>query len=424
MFLISMPAAAAQDPGAKGRPNYLRDSLLGILPLLLGIQFFASLTFISAALRGHADFRQLYAAGYLVRTGQGYRLYDYRAQKSVQDALASGDERALPFIRPAYQALIFVPFSLVRFRTAYLIFLALNVLLLAVCYWLLRAHLTRLKEAWWGLPTALFLAFYPIALALLQGQDSVLLLTLLCAALLSLDAEHEFAAGLLVGLGLFKFQIVIPIAVLFFAWRRWAFSLGFVISSASVSLLSVAVVGWGQTITFARALFSVGAGVETAQFPTFPLRVSLMANLRGLVTAVVDGRVPAIWLQSATLLLSVLVITWLVTRVPRTLPTPELFSVAITASVVTSYYLFIHDLSVLLIPILLTLDRFMESCGRPGRLTGWLAALMFVAPMCLFLMPAHFYLLALLVCAFVAFQVRTLASGVIGSGVPAALGMP
>jgi hypothetical protein len=78
---------------------------------------------------------------------------------------------------------------------------------------------------------------------------------------------------------------------------------------------------------------------------------------------------------------------------------------AITASVIVSYYLFIHDLSVLLIPIALTLDRFIvahaeTTGGVLDRATAWMSAGLLVAPMCIFLMPGHFYLVSLPLCAF------------------------
>src|SRR5213080_1241574 len=98
---------------------YVQFILLGILPIIVCIHFLAWLTFFPNAMRGHADFRQLYIAGYLVRTGHRTQLYDYAAQTYFQNTLVSNDERALPFIRPAYQALMFVPFSLLPYRTAY-----------------------------------------------------------------------------------------------------------------------------------------------------------------------------------------------------------------------------------------------------------------------------------------------------------------
>src|SRR6478752_5014662 len=167
------PKTTAESRGTR----YLPDLLLGMLPILVGIQLLGWITFFpSALLHGHADFRQLYAAGYMVRTGHAGELYDIRAQKQFQDALVGSDERALPFIRPAYQALLFVPFSLLPYRSAYLAFLAVNLLLLALAFWLIRPRMKNLARIWRGLPIFVFLVFYPIALALMQGQDSILLL--------------------------------------------------------------------------------------------------------------------------------------------------------------------------------------------------------------------------------------------------------
>src|SRR5882724_3155727 len=241
----------------------LPDLLLGILPILIGIQLLGWITFFPAALlHGHADFRQLYAAGYMVRTGHAGELYDIRSQQQFQDVLVGNDERALPFIRPAYQALLFVPFSLLPYRTAYVAFLAVNLVLLAMTFWILRPNMRNLSRVWQGLPVFVFLVFYPIALALMQGQDSVLLLLLLAAALVALEQGQERRAGILVALGLFKMQIVIPIALLFLLWRRWRFLAGCALSASLVSLISLSVVGSAQTVVFARSLVSVGAGLS------------------------------------------------------------------------------------------------------------------------------------------------------------------
>src|SRR6185437_15949690 len=144
-----------------------------------------------------------------------------------QDVLVGSNDRALPFIRPAYQALLFVPFSLLPYRTSYLAFLAVNLVLLAIAFWILRPHMSHLMRVWRFLPVFLFLVFYPISLAIMQGQDSILLLLLLAAALAALEGGQELRAGVLVGLGLFKMQVVIPIALLFLLWRRWRLFAGF-----------------------------------------------------------------------------------------------------------------------------------------------------------------------------------------------------
>ena len=385
------------------RTHYVQDILLGILPIIFCIQFLAWLTFLPKALRGHADFRQLYVAGYMVRTGHRTQLYDYAAQAYFQNTLVSNDERALPFIRPAYQALMFVPFSLLPYRTAYLGFLLLNVLLLALAFLILQPRLRGLSRVWPGLPPALFLGFYPVALALMQGQDSILLLALLAAALVSLERNRDLTAGALAGVGLFKFQIVVPIVLLFLLWRRWRFVKGFMFSAILVGLLSFITSGCAETVVFVHSLLSVGAGLPAVPGEiNFPLRINIMANLRGLIYGLASLRVPQRWLQVTTLLLSSIVVISVRAR-GRQQRGGDALVLAITAGVVVSYYLFIHDLSILLIPIVLTLDRFISrnGTGEPfGRAAAAISALLFVAPMCIFVIPAHFYLVSVLICAF------------------------
>ena len=381
----------------------MQDILLGILPIVFCMQFLAWLTFLPKALRGHADFRQLYVAGYMVRTGHRTQLYDYAAQTYFQNTLVSNDERALPFIRPAYQALMFVPFSLLPYRTAYLGFLLLNVLLLALAFLILQPRLRGLSRVWPGLPPALFLGFYPVALALMQGQDSILLLALLAAVLVSLERNRDLTAGALAGVGLFKFQIVVPIVLLFLLWRRWRFVKGFMFSAILVGLLSFITSGWAETVVFVHSLLSVGAGLPAVPGEiNFPLRINIMANLRGLIYGLASLRAPQRWLQVTTLLLSSLVVISVRAR-GRQQRGGGALVLAITAGVLVSYYLFIHDLSILLIPIVLTLDRFISrnGTGEPfGRAAAAISALLFVAPICIFVIPAHFYLVSVLICAF------------------------
>src|SRR5436190_14624876 len=319
------------------RTRYVQDILLGILPIIFCIQFLAWLTFFPNALRGHADFRQLYIAGYMVRTGHRTQLYDYVAQTFFQNALVSNGELALPFIRPAYQALLFVPFSLFSYRTAYLGFLLLNVLLLALAFLLLQPRMRGLSRVWPGLPPALFLGFYPVALALMQGQDSILLLALLAAALVSLERNRDLTAGALAGVGLFKFQIVVPIVLLFLLWRRWRFVKGFMFSAILVGLLSFITCGWAEMVVFVHSLLSVGAGLPAVPGEiNFPLRINIMANLRGLIYGLASLRAPQRCLQVTTLLLSSLVGFSARAR-GRQQRGGDALVLAITAGVVVSY---------------------------------------------------------------------------------------
>ena len=389
--------------------KYLRDFLLGILPIMFGAQLFGWIAFFPQALHGNSDFRQLYTAAYMIRTGHGHELYDYQAQKEFQDTLVSREELALPFIRPAYQAVAMVPFSLFRYRTAYLLFLALNLGLVALCFSLLKPHIRTLSAAWSWLPPAMLVTFLPVNVALMQGQDSILLLVLLAAAFVALHRGREFAAGALVGLGLFKLQIVIPIAILFFAWRRWRFSAGFALSSAFAMGVSLWVIGLAQAKVFVHSLFAVGGAVAPAANQIkFPLRTTLMANIRGLIAGLAAGKLSSTAILILTISLSAAVLLALAIWLRKQAPADPML-LAITASVVVSYYLFIHDLSVLLIPIVVILDRYIELSAASGASEGFtaiLAASLFVAPICLFLIPAYFYIVALPICALLMLSLR------------------
>jgi len=217
-------------------------------------------------------------------------------------------------------------------------------------------------------------------------------------------------AGMMVALGLFKMQIVIPIALLFLLWRRWRFCGGFALSAVVVSLLSLWVVGFGQMAAYARSLFSVGTSLVAAN--QFPWRVSLMANLRGLFFGLMGFRLPALWIQAVTIVISAVVLLSFAVFTSHKHRTADALVVAITASVIVTYCVFIHDLSVLLIPIVVTLDRFIfsppETTGNePEPAVAWMSAVLLVAPMCIFLIPGHFYLVALPLCAFMVILLRS-----------------
>jgi hypothetical protein len=136
-----------------------------------------------------------------------------------------------------------------------------------------------------------------------------------------------------------------------------------------------------------------------------------MANLRGLIAGLLGARLPAHWIQALTIVSSIFVLLWVARAVPGKRKTAEAFVMAITASLIVSYYLFIHDLSVLLIPIVITLDRFIltqpETAGDAlERGAGWMSAALLVAPMCIFLIPEHFYLVSVPMCAFMVILIR------------------
>ncbi len=385
-------------------PYYVRGLALGVPAYLIGVHLWTWVFMLPTFLGGRADFRQLYTAGFMVRSGYASQLYDYDSQHRFQNALVSSADIALPFNHLSYEALLFAPFSLLPFRAAYFTFLGTNLALLSLCYRLLRPGMDKLADIFRWLPAAMFLGFLPVAAALMQGQDSILLLTLLVAATVALQRGADLTAGALVGFGLFKFQIVLPIALLLLLWRRWRFSAGFAVSAAAVGLISLWLVGLTGAETYVRSLIhmSVGLTSAAAQF-RYGISPAAMPNLRWLIFGLANTRLSAFWIQAVTVILSGATLVGVAILARTKKRGVDAFLVVITVSTMVSYHLLIHDLSVMLIPVTLTLNRFIAAESTEdsaGRLIARMSALMFIAPICISYIPGHFYVMSLPLAGF------------------------
>jgi hypothetical protein len=383
-------------------PYYVKGLALGIPLYLVAIHLWTWILFVPGSLtKGGYDFRQSYTAAYMLRTGHGRELYDYEAQKTFQDELVSRKPVALPFVAPAYEALLLEPLSLVSFRTAYVLFALLNLAVLSICFVLLRPWMSNLGSVFRWLPVTLFLGFLPVAIALIDGQDAIILTTLLAAAFALLTKQRQLWAGVLTGLAFFKFPIVLPIALLFLVWRHWRLVWGFGISAASVILLSVWLTGIQQTRLYVGALMSIaGLTRPTTPLAVYPVNWRMMANVHGLLTGLLRGSMPDSWLHVLTIVVSAGVLAYTTIAGRRIHDAYRRFLLAITCSVLVGHHTYMYDLSVLLIPVIALLNTYLpaESAGtKRQRMIGRCAVLMFVAPVVEAFSQDHFYIVALAV---------------------------
>ena len=384
------------------------DFFWGIAPLLLGVQLLAWIFFLPQSLHGHTSFRQLYTAGYMVRTGHSRELYDYNTQKLFQDQLVSRESVLMPFIRPPFDALVFVPFSFLSYTSAYVAFLVLSIALLAASVRILRPWTGNLRANHKWLPIAIFASFVPAASALILGQDSILLLALLSASMFALEKERNFTAGALAGMGLFKFHLLIPLALLLLCWRRFRFLAGFSSVAAALTLISIWVASPEQIRFYAESLLNIGQGGNggAQALLRYPLPITMMASVHGLVDGLVSA--PSTQRTVVTILLAVGIMMWVAIAVPKACPAQWMIPIALTTSVLVSYYLFIYDLTILLLPLAVALNR---STGLARvKNSGLLSAaciLVFLAPACLILWTDYFYLVSLPVFFFLFMLVKS-----------------
>ena len=388
------------DQLTKEMPYYVRALAMALPAVMLGLQISGWIFFLPGAMQGHCDFRHLYAAGYMARTGHRGELYDYGVEQNFQNELVSRETVALPFNHLAYESLFFLCYSFLSYRWAYFFFLATNIFLLWVAIHLMSPWGGNLRSIFVWLPAALFFTFLPVAAAFMQGQDSIILLSLLSGAYVLFSSGRAFSAGLLVGLGLFKFQIVIPLALLFLLWRRGRFVGGFAVSAIAVLAISVLLVGADQMNVYAHSLLSMSVretGVDQVKFNINPL---MMPNLRGLVTAVCGSLVTFGWIQTQTGVASLGALFWIAKQGMRQDPTRQ-FVLAVSASALLSYHLIVHDLSILLIPLVVSLNTCAASGDLDSR-TGVVSTVMFSAPAIIALTSARPYVIGISLLAFVA----------------------
>ena len=306
-------------------------------------------------LQGRADFRMFFAGGTLVRMGHGEHLYDYQKMANTETDLAGDTGVDFPFAHPAFEALPFVALSIFSYRNAYCLFFAINLTLLAVSVSLLKPMTGWLSEIWAWLPVMAVAGFLPVGLCLILGQDSILLFALITVAYIMLKTAREPAAGLVLGLGMFRFPIILPLIVCFCLARRWKLLAGYLGTCVVVVLLSVIIAGPSSVVAYPQLLLHRPGTLESVEFGIPP---NSMPNLRGLIEFTL-GR----WVSSFTaqIMIGVSSLALLAWAVIKRLP----FGLLVVVALLVSYHELIHDSVLLLLP-LLTLPS-----QDPKRLLVW-----------------------------------------------------
>ena len=330
---------------------------------------------------GYQDFTTFYAAGRILCSGEGSRLYDSALQRQVEQQFAPDPvlhKGFLPYIHPPIEAVIFLLLAKLPYFVAYLLWDAINILAMALGVLLMRRNLPRARgEPAWLLILA-GLAFFPVFTTLLQGQDDLLLFLFFARAYSAMRDKRDFAAGCWLGLATFRFQLVLPLILLLLLRKAGKLIGGFTVVAGLLGLASIATVGWQAALHYPSYVMQV------SRISIGPLVPVLMPNLRGLVDLVLrrpDSRplnVGVTLMMSAGLL-------WSASRRWKTSPLDLLdlsWSLGIIAALLASYYTYLYDLSLLLIPILLIANQCQNRTLRNlPRLSLLPLLVLFVAPL-------------------------------------------
>jgi hypothetical protein len=315
---------------------------------------------------GRSDFKIFYTAGRMVREGRGSQLYDEATQLRVQEEFLPGRIAAqglLPYNHPPFEALLFVPFSFLPYGGAFLAWNVVNVTILLGLPRLLRPHVLLLRQV--NTPTFLFasLAFFPIFIALIQGQDILLLLLVFTLAFIALKKNSDFVAGCWLGLGLFRFHLLVPMLVALVWQRRGRALYGFLAVGGALAALSVLVVGWRETIAYPAEVLHMESSMS--QRGTIgPLN---MPNLHGLSADLPFSGTGRVVANGFAVVIAVGMVVFLAARWEQIrLTAPSLgFSLCLLATVLTAYHGFAYDLSLLILVIVIVGDLLLAR--QPNR---------------------------------------------------------
>lgn len=303
-----------------------------LMPVFLVIEVLGSPLCFQAALRGKTDFRQFYTGARLMQLGYRHDLYNYALQMKIGGT-------SLPSVHPAYEYLLFLPLSFLTYKIAFLVWLLINACLILAAVRLLQPNLNASR---W-MAVGILIAFIPVWITCYEGQDALLLLVLLLLA----NRTSGVRSGLWIGLGAFKFHLILPIALLHLLWKKWGVVAGICVSAGSAGLVSVAIVGIDGSVHYAKEASSMALSV---------LRPGVMPNVHGLLLRAFGSTFGSSHLVTwLTVIVALVILIWASRQTP---------SLALATLVVPfcAPYLLPYDLTVLLLPIM-TFDLWLVWAG-------------------------------------------------------------
>ena len=199
------------------------------------------------------DYPAFYGAGRIIAQGDWNELYNAKRQLLVQEDLIPDDSGYLCFAYPPYVALVYWPFSLLNYRLSYTIHTLLMVGALLLTLHLIRPMIKQVDQ-YYLCAFTLTLVFYPILRSVLGGQNTAIALLIIASTWRAVTNGHEYLAGALLGLLLFKPQFALPLIGLFVLSGRWRVGLGSAFTAAGLYTICV----WMQGPDWVTTWFEFG----------------------------------------------------------------------------------------------------------------------------------------------------------------------
>jgi hypothetical protein len=294
------------------------------------------------------DFLHFYTLGTLAVAHRGVDLYNLPVQSalSAQRIPEAASIVYLP-LYPPQVSLFFAPLALLPYGFALIVWLGLSSLIYGLCCYAVWKACPALRIH--GITVFILAIAFPAFWHLIAwGQTSALALAFFTLAFFALRGEREFLAGLALGCLIFKPQLVIAPAVVFFATLRLKVIAGAILSAAAQLTAAYLSYGPDPLRDWIRALLNL-----RNRLPLLEPRLYQTHSLRTFWTMLLPWPSVslALYLITALLISAITISCW---RSP--LPLPLRHSALLLATVLLAPHLTVYDLIILAPAFLLLSD--------------------------------------------------------------------
>jgi hypothetical protein len=299
------------------------------------------------------DYPVFYGVGSLVLAGDYLSVFDSSAvNQSQASALGKPDLNHFhAWVYPPYAALPLAALAWLAYLPSFLLFTAM----MAFCTWgavVMVGRISPLIASHRGPVFALTLSFYPLLRAVTGGQNTALSLLLICGTTAMFVQRRDTAAGLFLGLLMFKPHFGLPLIGLSLLARRWTVVMVSTCVTAVYFLVAIPFFGgdwprlWLTSVLRYRDLEGNVNG---------PNLISLLGVAEQLWGA---GNVTALAVAAVTSLPIVVFLCWLFwSKVSRNQLVAESWAVATAGIILLSPHSQFYELGLLALPIMLLADR-------------------------------------------------------------------
>ncbi|HEY0070589.1 MAG TPA: glycosyltransferase family 87 protein [Chloroflexia bacterium] len=335
------------------------------------------------------DFAAPLTAAYMVRYGDGPNLYDLSSQRTAQNELLRGARsdtgQFRPYTRLPFEALALAPFMQVPLPLVFAMWALGAGLAIGLSLGMMDGALSVSRAVGWALSLAAC-SFLPLIRGLMEGQDTPFVLMGLCGTYVALRRGQPNWAGAMLILVALRPSLLPLVLLLIVLQRQWQALTTFVILFASLSALTVPVLGFAWPLRYVSLL------LNPAPEGSIPLQAGdVMYNWRGIASLLFGADVPAIVPVIVFFLgAGLLVLAWLrygqgaeanveesrsaAETTPHRLNSDVLWATAGLLLVFTAPHLGSHDLTLLIFPgwiigIYALSNRFGRRASMAWRVT-------------------------------------------------------